>query len=233
MPLVVAASSSLSISRRCRSNFRVRVGSWLRRLPCEYCEMCVLKSHASPSRTETYDSLSCIAPARTLFTSVPVSAIPASYFSSMWYSWNAARFVTIDFSSSDIKTSDECGMMNGDSLPFIHHSSLSIPHSSYSLKLALGRARHQALDGGADALVFVEHRVDLFGYGQLDAATAREQHERARGFDSLGDLAHPSEDFFERAAEAQLLPDAAVARERARAREHQVSEPREAHQRFE
>src|SRR5919107_5162384 len=163
MPFVVAASSSLSISRRCRSSFRVRVGSWLSRLPCEYCEMCELKSQASPSRTPTYDSLGCIAPARTLLTSVPVSAIPASYFSSTWYSWNAARFVTITFSSSAIKTSDECGMMNDElktarSSFIIHHSAFIIP--PVSLELVPGRPRHEALDGGARRLALVENLRD-------------------------------------------------------------------------
>src|SRR3954465_366903 len=91
-----------------------------------------------------------------------------------------------------------------------------------SLELVLERPGHKALDRRACALVFVEHGVDLFGYRQLDAATPREQREGARGFDPLGNLTHARQHFFERAPAPEFMPDATVARERARARKHKV-----------
>src|SRR5919112_574726 len=98
-----------------------------------------------------------------LFTSVPWSAMPASYLSWMWYSCSAERFVTRFFSSS------------------------AIGLRSTHFELVFERARHQALDRRARRLAVVEDGVYLFGDGHLDAAPRGEEPDGARGADALGD----------------------------------------------
>ena len=71
--------------RACRSpcgassSLRVRRGSWLVHVPCVYSGMCTLCSHTSSSDIWPKPSVSDARPARSDFTSVPVSTRPASY----------------------------------------------------------------------------------------------------------------------------------------------------------
>src|SRR6202034_52066 len=78
------AVSSRSISLRCSSSLRVRRGSWLVHVPSVYSGMCTPCSHSSPSVNWPNPSVSEARPARSDFTSVPVSTSPASTTSSMW-----------------------------------------------------------------------------------------------------------------------------------------------------
>ncbi len=72
------------ISRLCRSALRLRLAMWLFQVPCRYSGMWTFCSHTSPSWTDAYPSTSEARPARSDFTSVPVSTMPASHVSSMW-----------------------------------------------------------------------------------------------------------------------------------------------------
>src|SRR5690606_5893232 len=65
-------------------------------------EMWAPKRNASPSLMNTYASFNCARPARRLFTSQPCSDMPASYVSSMKYSWRALRFSAIVGLSADV-----------------------------------------------------------------------------------------------------------------------------------
>lgn len=94
------ADLSLRISLLCRSSFRGRAGLWLFMLPKSYSDMCDWYITASPPSTRTKASFICALPARRLFISVPVSAMPASKVSPTKYSRPALRLrISVNLSS--------------------------------------------------------------------------------------------------------------------------------------
>src|SRR2546423_15307360 len=112
-------------------------------------------------------------------------------------------------------------------------SLLATDYFFLSLELVFQRPRHQALDRGACALAFVEHRVNLARYRHLDAAQLCQKFYGSRRAHALSDLVHAREHLVELPTATEFVSDVAIAREAARACQHEVAEAREARQRFE
>src|ERR1700677_3949095 len=97
--------------------------------------------------------------------------------------------------------------------------------------LVAARAGHQLADGVFGTLVLVEDGVHLFGDGHLDAVAGGQSERGCGAANPFGDLAAEACDALRKlAAATQFNANSAVARERPRARKHQVSEARESGQ---
>src|SRR2546430_10825688 len=99
-----------------------------------------------------------------------------------------------------------------DELKAAGFSSFITLHSDFciSFELVFQRPRHQALDRGACALAFVEHRVNLARYRYLDAAQLCQKFYGSRRAHALRDLVHAREHLVELPTPTQFVSDVAA-----------------------
>jgi hypothetical protein len=91
---------------------------------------------------------------------------------------------------------------------------------------------HQRRDGAPRFLALVEDPKYRLADRHLDAERVAEHAHVARRGDAFGDVSELAQDGRQRLPTRQGQPDAAVARQIARAGQNQVAQPRQAHERF-